>query len=82
MLSHPNSTIYLSVIRHQELRAECARYHLSAQVAPTRRSGRQLAVTQATVSAIASSLRTRLRELRDPEKLLETFSRIDYPLPM
>jgi hypothetical protein len=82
MLSHPDAFIDLAMIRHQELQAECARYRLSAQAAPARGADAQLAGARARLSGLASRLRSQLRALRDPEKLLEAFSRIDYPIPM
>ena len=82
MLPHPDAFIELAMIRHQELQAECARYHLDAQSDPARRVGTRLTGTRARFSAIAIGLRDRLRALRDPEKLLEAFARMNYPIPM
>src|SRR4051794_23774911 len=82
MLSHPDSFIDLALIRHQELQAECARYRLSTQAAPTRRAGSRHSGTRARFSAIADRLRPWFRDLTDPEKLLEAFARMNYPNPM
>ena len=82
MVSHPDSLINFGLIRHQEMQSECARYRLSTQAAPARREAAQFAGTRAKLRAIAQCLRTQLRELNDPEKLLEAFARMHYPMTM
>jgi hypothetical protein len=82
MLSHPDAIGELALIRHQELQAECTRYRRAAQAVPAPRGGMRFARTRARFTALTGHLRARLRELTDPEKLLDAFSRSDSPLPM